>query len=168
MKQPLTDILCTNCGLCCNGSLFDDVELSGEAEATKMEIMGLDVEVDQQALLLQPCAALHGNKCSIYQFRPGCCRTFECRLLQNAKRGNIRVDDAMTTINHTLAHVSRMKELCLRLDPTENNLPLREKCIEALSQPTDCDDDEVNEVRSELAKAMDTMATIVHEEFLGL
>jgi len=167
MPDALTDKLCTRCGLCCDGSLFDDVELSGAAQATKLEVMGLDIDIDQQSLLLQPCTALKGTRCSIYQHRPGCCRTFECRVLQRTSQRAIVIDQAVATIETTRAHVARMHELCKALGDSNTELPLKERCIEALSQPTDCEDDQANELRSELAQAMDTMATLVHEHFLG-
>src|SRR5437773_9919953 len=88
MIPSLTDILCTRCALCCDGSLFADVELAGRAEATRLEVLGLEIEDgDEGALLTLPCAALAGRRCGIYPHRPECCRTFECRLLQEVRRG---------------------------------------------------------------------------------
>ena len=83
MKPSLTDTLCTRCGLCCDGSLFADVELAGTDEASALEVMGREIEEDDddRGLLLQPCAALKGKRCSLYPHRPDCCRAFECRLL---------------------------------------------------------------------------------------
>ena len=46
MKPSLTDTLCTRCGLCCDGSLFADVELAGPAESAGLEVMGLEIEED--------------------------------------------------------------------------------------------------------------------------
>ena len=93
-SRRLTDILCTRCGLCCDGSLFADVELAGPRETSGLELLGLDVEdadKGEGALLSLPCRALKGKRCSIYPHRPECCRTFECRLLQQAKTGDISV-----------------------------------------------------------------------------
>src|SRR5438128_1586741 len=78
VKQPLTDTLCTQCGLCCDGSLFADVELAGGNETSALEVLGLnveDAEDDIHGLLLQPCGALKEKRCSIYAHRPNCCRT---------------------------------------------------------------------------------------------
>ena len=60
MKPSLTDTLCTRCGLCCDGSLFADVELAGPLEAAGLEAFGLEIEDDEAdgELLVQPCAAL--------------------------------------------------------------------------------------------------------------
>ena len=64
MTPSLTDTLCTRCGLCCDGSLFADVELASRREATGLEVLGLDIEDDgaNTALLLQPCRALVGRR----------------------------------------------------------------------------------------------------------
>ena len=96
MRSNLTDTLCTRCGLCCDGSLFAEVELAGRAEVARLAILGLEVEDDavDGAQLQQPCAALHGRRCEIYAHRPTCCRTFECRLLRDVRRGALGADRA--------------------------------------------------------------------------
>ncbi len=100
MGPSLTDTLCTRCGLCCDGSLFADVELAGRVEATGLEVLGLEIDDDDAdgALLLQPCLALRGTRCGIYALRPECCRTFECRLLQAVRRGTVGVERARVQI----------------------------------------------------------------------
>ena len=99
MIPGLTDTLCTRCALCCDGSLFADVELSSPAEATGLEILGLKIEDDDAdgTLLSQPCGALQGKWCGIYTHRPESCRTFECRLLQDVQRGAVGVERAGST-----------------------------------------------------------------------
>ena len=62
--------------------------------------MGLEIdEEDGRELLIQPCRALHGTSCGIYEHRPECCRTFECKLLQEHKRGRIDLDTALDKVN---------------------------------------------------------------------
>ena len=165
MTSELTDTLCTLCGLCCDGSIFDDVELSGGAEATKLEVMGLAIDIDDQPVVLQPCTALQGKRCSIYKYRPVCCRTFECRLLQNARQGIIDVDQAKEIIAQTLRHVAVMEELCRQTGEAEEHLPLKERCNECLSQPRDCNDN-ARRIRGELTQAMANMEILVRKAFL--
>jgi Fe-S-cluster containining protein len=87
MTRLLTDILCTKCGLFCDGTLFADVELAGQAEIARLEIMGMDVENENRnaGLLSRPCAALRGTRCGIYAHRPKCCRVFECHRCRTRK-----------------------------------------------------------------------------------
>ena len=101
----LEALLCTRCGLCCNGSFFADVELSGPREAMPLEALGLEIEDDN--LLIQPCGALKGTRCSIYSHRPKCCRTFECLLLQRVRRGEVSVPIALQSISDARAAGSK-------------------------------------------------------------
>ena len=135
MKPSLTDRLCTRCGLCCDGSLFADVELSSAAEATGLEVMGLEIEEDDAdgGLLVQPCGALQGKRCSIYAHRPECCRTFECRLLQDARRGAVDVERAGKYIAEALKRVARVRELAVALGQHDVRLPLKERYAGALA-----------------------------------
>ena len=134
-SRSVTDALCTRCGLCCDGTLFGDVELAGPAEATRLEILGLDVDHDEAdaELLSLPCAGLRGTRCSIYSHRPQCCRTFECRLLQDTQRGVVTVDHALTRIAHARAQVERVKTLLAQTATHQVTLPLRERCAEAIA-----------------------------------
>ena len=118
MKPSLTETLCTRCGLCCDGSLFADVELASGDEASALEVMGLEIEDadgDEGGLLVQPCGGLKGRRCSIYRHRPDCCRTFACRLLQEVKRGAVGVEQAKEKIAEALMRIERVKELVVQL-----------------------------------------------------
>jgi Fe-S-cluster containining protein len=126
--------LCTRCGLCCDGSLFADVELKGRLETSGLEAMGLEIEEGEDgAVLSQPCAALQGRRCGVYQFRPKCCRTFECRLLQEVKRGSIGIEEARIQIEEVLRRIQQIKGLLARApSPVEDQrLSLKEDCQEA-------------------------------------
>ena len=132
----LTDTLCTRCGLCCDGTLFGDVELTGRREAARLEVLGLDVDADDAdvELLSLPCRGLRGTRCSVYAHRPACCRTFECRLLQNAERGAVTVDDALARIAEAKAQVQRVTTLLSGIEPRRGlRLPLTERVSDAIA-----------------------------------
>lgn len=135
MSPSLTDTLCTKCGLCCDGTLFADVELSGPAEATRLESMGLDIldEGDDGAQMQLPCAALEGTRCSVYAHRPRCCRSFECQLLTDVRSGRVPLAAASIRIRETLAQVRRVRRLLGPPEPRAPRLPLAERCAEALA-----------------------------------
>ena len=168
MKPSLTDTLCTRCGLCCDGSLFADVELAGRAEATRLEAMGMEVEDDDRsgAQLLQPCVALQDRRCSIYEHRPECCRTFECRLLQDVRRGAVGVEPAKEKIAEALKRIGRVKDLLAQLGQLDERLPLGESCAEALAKDTDADPEE-NRKRAELEAAMSAVEGLIRKTFLA-
>jgi len=132
----LTDTLCTRCGLCCDGTLFGDVELTGPGEATRLEALGLDVDADDAdvELLALPCRGLRGTRCSVYAHRPRCCRTFECRLLQDTARGAVTVAEALTTIAEAKAQVQKVTTLVAGFEPRRGlRLPLAERVADAIA-----------------------------------
>lgn len=171
MKPSLTDILCTRCGLCCDGTLFADVELAGEDEVSALEVMRLEVEdadEDGGGLLLLPCGALKGTRCTIYSHRPDCCRTFECRLLQEVQRGTVGIEQGKEKIAEALKQIARVKELIVDLGQSDERLSLKERCLEALEiSEMLATDPEVNRKRAELETAMASVEGLVQKTFLG-
>jgi Fe-S-cluster containining protein len=167
MTPSLTDTLCTNCGLCCDGTLFADVELVGQAEAARLEIMGMEVEYEERAsgLLSQPCAALRGTRCGIYAHRPNCCRVFECHLLQNAKRGAVTVERAMEQIADAREQIRHVRALLGRLGNHDEGLPIKERCAETLA----AEGGTTSEIRdrADLEAAMATLENTIWNTFLG-
>ena len=171
MKPSLTDTLCTRCGLCCDGSLFADVELASGDEASALEVMGLEIEDDDDdggGLLLQPCGALKGRRCSIYPHRPDCCRTFKCQLLQEVKRGMTGVERANEKIAEALKRIERVKELVVQFGTGDERLPLMEHCAEALAlSEAAAAGPAVKRKRAELQAAMTSVERLVQAVFLG-
>ena len=172
MNQRLTDALCTRCGLCCDGSLFADVELAN-GEGSALEVLGLEVEDgedDVRELLVQPCRALKGKRCSIYPHRPDCCRSFECRLLQQVKRGKTSVDQARQAIANALGQIEAVKALIGQLSGKEDDegLPLKERFADALAVSEDFSvGSETHLRRRELEEAMSSVESLIQRTFLG-
>jgi len=129
--------LCTRCGLCCDGTLFADVELAGRAEAASVALLGLEVEDDpgEPALLVQPCTALRARRCTVYAHRPGCCRTFECRLLRDVRGGAVASAQALEHVREARSLVRRAEALLARLRAGRPRWPLGERVATALSAP---------------------------------
>src|ERR1051325_102840 len=169
MKPSLTDTLCTRCGLCCDGSLFADVELAGPDEAAGLEVMGLEIE-DADAgeeLLVQPFAALHGKRCGIYAPRQECCRTFECRLLQDVRRGAVAVERAREHIAEALQRIKRLRKLAVELGQSDECLPLKELCAEALALAGEAaPNPALDRKRAELEAGMALVERLIRQRFL--
>jgi hypothetical protein len=148
--------------------LFADVELAGRSEATRLEAMGLEIEDDDRngALLLQPCAALQGKRCAIYEHRPECCRGFECRLLQDVGRGAVDVERAKAQIAEARKRIERVRHLMAQLGQHDRSLPLSESCAEALAKDADSDP-KVNRRRAELEAAISDVEDLLRDTFLA-
>ena len=170
MTPELTDTLCTTCALCCDGSLLADVELSGRREVAALEILGLEVEdadAGHRGLLLLPCGALHGTRCGIYPHRPACCRTFECRLLQEVRRGTVDVGSAREKIAEALSRIARIESLLVALGRRKERLPLKERCAEALMRSAELPSDPTKDrTRDELEAAMTSLQSYLLATFM--
>jgi len=170
MKLTVTESLCTRCGLCCDGSLFADVELASSDEATGLEVMGLEIEEDDAdgaRLLVQPCGALKGRRSTIYPHRPECCRAFECRLLQEVERGMVGLDQAKEQVAEALKRIERVKKLAAQLGTGNERLPLKEHCAEALVHSEMAANPAMKQKRAELQAAMASVERLIQTTFLG-
>ncbi len=99
MSETPAQSLCCQCGLCCDGSIFEDVELAGKQEATAMECLGIECDDEEgRALLIQPCRGLKEKRCQVYEYRPECCRTFECQVLKDFDAGRVSMADSIRFI----------------------------------------------------------------------
>lgn len=168
MTPSLTDTLCTRCGLCCDGTLFADVELTGRAETTRLVALGLEVdESDAEGdVLVQPCAALRGTRCGVYPHRPACCRAFECRLLGESQRGAVTVDAALATIAATRSLVRRAVALLARLGQRDTCLPLAERAAQAVADAADAGPAQ-RERADALESTMAALRPVLRSRFIG-
>ena len=90
--------LCQDCGLCCNGTLFNRVPLA-LAELQPLRILGFDIlEVLEQAYFPQPCAKLSECGCSVYPERPNNCRSYRCNVLQRLEQGELDFEQARALV----------------------------------------------------------------------
>ena len=172
VNPSLTDTLCTQCGLCCDGSLFADVELAAFDDSAALEVLGLELEDDDNRpggeLLLQPCAALRGRRCGIYSHRPKCCQTFECRLLRDVRLGKLELSGALIQVAQALAEIDRVQKLIAQLGSVPENLPLKERCAEILEITEDSTDPATFKARDELEAAMTVLEKQLLTHFLDV
>ena len=115
--EPLTDLLCLRCGMCCNGVLFADVRPEpGDASPL----------FAGRRRVPQPCPAFAAGDCTcaIYAERPVRCRQFECRQLQGVRAGRITVPQALRKIGQAGKLVSQLEKDLGSLGFNDVKLPL--------------------------------------------
>jgi len=113
----LTDTLCLQCGLCCNGALFADVR---PEPGDKSPLFAGRTRVNQ------PCPAFNSGTCAcaIYTERPARCRKFECHQLLGVQAGNITTDAALKRIRTARKLATKVEKLLAELGDNNNRLPL--------------------------------------------
>lgn len=140
-KHSVAEKLCLTCGLCCNGVIFADVQLQPEDDAIRMQSLGLPLRnllkqrsgktssADSNVAkctskFSQPCVAFDGCRCRIYAERPGHCRNFDCALLKNVNEGEVKIVDALKTIEKAHRRAGKVLRLLRTLEDTDEHLPL--------------------------------------------
>lgn len=163
------DRLCPNCGMCCNGVLFADVELRKGDDARRLAELGLSLVKKGRSKMAfaQPCACFDGKLCGIYAGRPKRCRTFECGLLQRVQAGELDADAALKTIAQTKRQAEKVRVLLRQLGQTDEGLAMTTRYTQAMSAPVDLSDHETDsERRGELMLAVDELMQLFQRSFL--
>lgn len=101
--------LCMDCGLCCQGVLFDVVMLQPGDQAKALKARGLKIKRNE--FFPQPCAALCGTQCTIYEQRPARCRLFECQQYRQVAKGTLAEEEAAARIAEVRREVDKIKAL---------------------------------------------------------
>ena len=128
VSQPGT--LCLHCGLCCDGTLFRDVELQPGDDAEKLRALGLPLrsrrgEEANSLKFPQPCSALCSDlKCRVYADRPTRCREFECALFKSVAVGKVEVPAALRTIRQTRQMAEKVRRLLRELSDAGERVSL--------------------------------------------
>lgn len=87
--------VCLSCGFCCDGTLFNRVPLLEAELAVHREILRLAPGAHHG---VQPCAALEGLRCRIYEERPLTCRRYRCLLLEAREADEVSEAGALAII----------------------------------------------------------------------
>lgn len=110
MSERDADDLCTECGLCCDGTFFGSV-LVATTERERLERVGLRiVDADGARSMAQPCSALRGCLCAVYRDRPTACVQYQCLLRKRVVAGEVPLADARTTVAHMRALLATIRK----------------------------------------------------------
>jgi Fe-S-cluster containining protein len=130
--------LCLECGLCCNGVLFADVQLQPGDDTKRLEMLGLtsvgrggkvrdlgSKAGGRRLKFPQPCAAFGEDcRCRIYPDRPKYCRQFECLLLKSVQAGKTEPDAALGIIRAARRRAEKVKRLLRELGDADEHIAL--------------------------------------------
>ena len=159
--------LCRECGLCCNGVIFADVQLQPGDDAARLRRLGLAFTKSKTQKFKQPCTAFGGCQCNIYSERPAYCRQFECLLLKSVKAGEIKIDKARRVIRSALKQVETVKGLLRQLGDSDETLALgkRFQRIGRKMESGACDKNSAH-LFGELTLAVHDMHLLLSERFV--
>ncbi len=169
MSQPTAvDQLCPNCGLCCDSTLFSDVELRAGDDPGRLKKLGLMVHQKTKTRLAfgQPCACFDGRLCNIYADRPRRCRLFECGLLKRVNAGEMTVRAALKRISEVRRDANVVHDLLRQSGQQDEQMAMTHRYAEAMRAPMDMADEEGVERHGELMLAVNALMERLERDFL--
>jgi len=160
--------LCPNCGMCCDSTLFADVELRAGDDPKRLKQRGLTLEKKGKTKLAfaQPCGCFDGQRCKIYADRPKRCQLFECGLLKRVGAGEMTASSALKKIAEARRRAEQVRELLRLLNQRDEQMALTHRYAEAMSAPVDLADDKNAERHGELMLAVNHLMTLLQRDFL--
>ncbi|MDQ8204896.1 YkgJ family cysteine cluster protein [Pelagicoccus sp. SDUM812003] len=126
------ETLCLSCGLCCDGSLFDNVRLGPNDDAADLKRRGLPVRRSRAkkpvTYFRQPCRALGADcACGVYQNRPRQCRSFECQVFKEVAAGRVEIESALRTVKQARRKAEKVRRLLRDAGERDETLSLTKR-----------------------------------------
>ena len=163
--------LCLACGLCCDGTLFDNVRLGADDDAKELKALGLPVLTSGAkppvAFFRQPCTALCTDRtCRVYVDRPGQCRAFECGVLKDAEAGRIDSAAALRLVKQAGRRAGKVRRLLRALGDTDEHRSLTERFRDTQQRmESGTADERATHTFAELSLAVHQFNLLAHEKF---
>lgn len=140
--------ICLSCGLCCDGTIFlnveiDDLKLISQHKSLGIDFVILDKKNDGKLYFKQPCPAHRGGRCSIYTDRPIVCRNYQCKILKAYDRGELEISSAIAIIKRAKSQkekiIKRISELLPSLQTRNILFLLHEEVFAAYKNARDAE-----------------------------
>lgn len=160
--------LCPNCGLCCDSTLFADVELHAGDDPQRLAELGLTVlqKTKTKLAFSQPCACFDGKFCKIYAERPKRCRLFECGLLKRVEKVEMTEGTALKKISEAKALAEKVRGLLRESGQPDEQMALTHRYAEVMRAPVDLSVPDTAEKRGELMLAVNDLMQMLQLNFL--
>jgi len=160
--------LCPSCGLCCDSTLFADVELRASDKPARLSKLGLTLIKKTKTVTAfhQPCACFDGKLCTIYAERPKRCGLFVCGLLKRVDAGGMTAGAALKKILTAKRQAEKVRELLHSLGQQDEQMALTHRYAEVMAEPMDLSKPEETERRGELMLAVSGLMQLLEKDFL--
>ncbi|HEY1051865.1 MAG TPA: YkgJ family cysteine cluster protein [Prosthecobacter sp.] len=159
--------LCTACGMCCDGTMFQIVRMQPGDSPAELGRLGMRIRSQGGEFHMeQPCAALVELRCRIYDKRPTRCRLFNCEQLFRLEAGTISEAEAAAAITETRGLVQLVRDLIEQSGLREDGQALAERYERLMSTPVNAAlEPEMVPLREELERQMQLLRVILNRDF---
>jgi len=163
--------LCLACGLCCDGTLFDNVQLGAGDDPQQLKTLGVPVFRSRArkpaTLFRQPCAALCADRtCRIYADRPQQCRDFECGVFKDFRAGRLEFSAALRQVKRARHQANGIRDLLRALGDTEEHRSLSARFRRTQQRiESEGTDPATADIFAKLSQAFHAFHLLKHEKF---
>lgn len=159
--------LCTACGMCCDGTMFQIVRMQPGDVPAELSRLGLKIRCRESEFFMeQPCSALSEKRCTVYEKRPTRCRQFRCQQILRVESGEADESETARLIAETLALVEQTRRLIEQCGLREDGRSLMERFDLVMSTPVDEKlEPEMVLTRGELEEMMRKLKLQLNREF---
>lgn len=115
--------ICVECGLCCDGSIYPNVFIHDDDDASFMQEFGfIPVKVNGELSSPLPCKWQKENLCTLYHDprRLKTCKDYKCKLLEQYLADEISYDFTMDEIKELLKIRNSIRRFSEQLSSPEN------------------------------------------------
>ena len=167
-RDAATAELCPNCGLCCDSTLFADVELRKGDDAEHLQRLGFALfqKTETRLAFNQPCSCFDGRLCRNYGDRPKRCRLFECGLLKKVQAGEMTSRAALKKISEAKTSAEKVRKLLRQSGQCGEQMALTHRYAAAMSAPIDFSKEGDADQRGELMLAVNELMQRLQSDFL--
>lgn len=157
--------LCAQCGMCCNGVLFDQMRVQEGDSVRALTALGLKLKRrGAEASFFQPCPVHREGSCAIYPHRPVRCREFVCRQLLLLEADETSSASVLGKIQEAARQAERIRELFRALGDEREHKSFSVRLAAVRTPPFD-DSPEAADRREELEKAIGTLEELLRRDF---
>jgi hypothetical protein len=99
------------CGLCCDGTLFDNAPLQSQEKDLAVSL-GLELLESHsgEPRFAQPCPQFVDGCCAAYEHNPVGCTEYRCHLLDDYTAGKLELADALEVIGAVRGAIRRLED----------------------------------------------------------
>ncbi len=157
--------------MCCDGTLFDGVQLEPGDDAARLRALGLPVTFSRSrkpvARFPQPCAALCADRsCRVYPDRPRQCRIFECGVFKKTKAGELPPDSALKLVKKGRRLSDQVRRLLQRMGDNDSKRGLGERFFRMQCRMEEEQTDDVTRALfADLSLAVHRLKLLAHDQF---
>jgi len=124
-----TENLCTSCGLCCDGTLYREVNLNSDDEQSRLLALGAEIKPapgnpQKPFAMSLGCKAHVDGLCTIFGERPTDCGKFECALLRTMRKGEKSLHEAKRIVAETKHYRDALRQAAEISAPEKADLPI--------------------------------------------